>query len=246
MEPVLTDDMSPRELSDEDLFLQMAVYNNDVERRFAERAFSELHRRYVAPLHRRCRALCKRLGYPTDMTEDLVSATLVKAYDKADKYDPAKGNSKAKPEQCTLAWLCRIAENMLRDHRRNPNRPSNRLEPYELKLEADQYSGDDFAYLYNKHVHPLPTKQHYQLVDEAFEALDDRTQRVLLETFIQRARSPSGASMQRGSTKMLADHLETTTDNIRRIRRKGLIAINQHLENSMSLNQETGHEEKAK
>jgi len=133
-----------------------------------------------------------------------------------------------------------MAQNMLTDHYRNPNRPSNPLEPHELALEAALYSADDFSQLFVEGSALLSTPLVHRLVAEAFEALDERTKLVLLETFIQRTRSPAGKAMRRGSAKLLADHLETSQDNIRRIRRLGILAINDYLESSSSLERKGG------
>lgn len=128
---------------------------------------------------------------------------------------------------------------MLTDHQRNPNRPSNPLESNELALEAALYSTDDFSQMFVEGSTLLPTPLVYQRVAEAYETLSERTQIVLLETYIQRTRSPSGKTMRRGSAKLLADHMKTSQDNIRRIRRLGILAINDYLE-SFSISQQQG------
>lgn len=224
-------------LPDDELFLQMAVYNNAEEMHLAEAAFAVIFERYGDRLYSRCMKICARRFCP-QLGEDLFQATMAKVFRKADTYDAGDCEAEAL-ERRTLAWMGRLAQNLLTDHQRNPNRPSNPLESNELALESTLYSADDFARLHIEGTNMLSTPLLYQQIAAAYETLPERTQVVLLETYIQRTRSPSGRSMRRGSGKLLADHLETTPENIRRIRHEGIKAINAYLA-SVASNQRKG------
>lgn len=239
----MSDEPPLHELSDDELFLRIYVYNSDEERHLSESAFAVINQRYAQWLYTRCAGLCRRRGCP-NLAEDIAAATLTRAFEKADTYDAADCKPENLPNR-TKAWLGRIAQNLLTDHQRNPNRPSNPLEPNELELEAASYSTDDFSQMFLEGSTLLPTPLLHRQVAEAFETLDNRTQIVLLETFIQRTRTPSGKAMRRGSAKLLADHLETSQDNVRRIRRLGILAINDYLESSSSNQQHGGKQDES-
>lgn len=63
------------------------------------------------------------------------------------------------------------------------------------------------------------------IVQRALATLDERTRAVLAQTVLQRQRSPSRSYMYRGFAEALAARWDTTTMNIRRIRRAGISAI---------------------
>jgi len=63
------------------------------------------------------------------------------------------------------------------------------------------------------------------LVQRVLATLDARTRAVLVQTVLQRQRSPGHNYMARGSAAALAERWATTTVNIRRIRRAGLRAL---------------------
>lgn len=218
--------------SDEDLFLQIAVYNNESEMHLAESAFALIYGRHSEAMYSRCEKLCRSFGCP-ELTDDLHVAVFRRAFDKADTYDGAGLNLEAQSRR-TLAWLGKIARNLLLDHARNPERPSNPLASNELDLESELYSSQDFASLHLEQVdHPSKTAEMIKVVAEAFDSLDQRTKSVLLETYIQRSRTPSGKAMRRGSGKLLAEKFGTSEENIRRIRHRGIQKINEYVHHAI-------------
>lgn len=212
-----------REQSDEDLFLYMSFYDDPADRVQAEAAFEELHRRYFAELLERCRRYCRRRQQPIEVAEDLASQVMYRALKRAETYKagPAPGR--------TMAWLSTIAYNILCDAGRNPYRPSVIGSVLEPDLGAESYSAEDFVQLYHQFESPLQTLAHRQAVAAAFSELDERAQNVLIETLIQRSRSPNQTYMYRGTARQLAERLGLTTDNVRRIRCDSLKAIERRL-----------------
>ena len=170
---------------------------------------------------------------------DLACAALARAHDRAETYQPNPEGSASSSR--TIAWLCKIALNIFRDFRRNPNR-TGPLNVVEFDVNAEMYALEDFATLYCDDKPQLRTQTAYQLVARAFDTLDARTQRVLIETLVQRDRSPGRSYMLRGTSKLLAERLEMTTANLRRIRSKGVRTINDYLKQHKSIILETDHE----
>jgi RNA polymerase sigma factor (sigma-70 family) len=225
---MLRTETSIREASDEHLFIDIAHRETAEDNVLAEQAFAELHRRHMKPLYARCLKMCKALPGETMLAEELTTATFVRAYERAGQYRAASNPDAASGRRRTLAWLCQIANNLLRDQLRNPQRPGP-LNTIELDVDTNVYTAEDFAVFFLDPQKPMNSQEHKR-VAAAFETLDARTQTVLLETCLQRDRSPKKTHMLRGTTRLLADRLGTSTDNIRRIRRNGIRAINDYLE----------------
>lgn len=214
--------------SDDDLFLYMSFYDQPGDRDTAEAAFRVFHGRYATELHARCRSICHRYQQPDSFVEDLAIQTLHRAYMRASTYKGPGSRGR------TMAWLCKIAKNALIDAKRNPHRPSLLNTETEAELGAEHYSPADFTTLYSQFESPLPTQQQWKLVTRAFEELDERTQRVLIETLLQRAKSPQRTYMYRGTAALLAETLGITVDNLRRIRLNGMKAVEAKLKSYQS------------
>jgi len=211
--------------SDDDLFLYMSFYDQPGDRATAEAAFTVFHSRYAGALYTRCRGICKRYQQPDNVAEDLTALTLQRALKRSDTYKGPGSHGR------TMAWLCRIARNALIDSVRNPHRPNSLNNATDTDLGAESYSPADFSALYNELKAPLPTQEHWALVTQAFEELDERTQRVLLETLLQRSKSPQHKYMYRGTASLLAERLGITLDNLRRIRHRGMMVLEAKLNN---------------
>ena len=228
-----------QEETDEDLFLYMACGDYPTDRPMADEAFTELHRRYIMRVYAYCLKMVSSYSDSETLATDIASAALTKAYDRAETYQAnPKGSDSVSP---TFAWLCKIATNIFRDNLRNPDRPGP-LNVIELDVGAEMYSPQDFAALYCDDQPQLNTQAEYKLVAQAFETLDARTQSVLIETLVQRSRSPGRTYMLRGTAELLANHLETTPENLRRIRRNGVIKINEYVGQHKRTMSETNRE----
>ena len=224
----MTERTSMEGKTDEDLFIDMAFTDSAEDRANADLAYQELHRRYVKIVYGRCLRMVSKYPDPETLAWDMTSAALARAYERAETYRPGpEGEAGASR---TVAWLCKIALHLFLDYRKNPNRPGPLSNVVDLDVHAEQYSPEDFAALYLEDESQSYSRQHYQLVREAFEILDERTQIVLIETLLQRQRSPGRTYMLRKTAQALADRVGTSTDNVRRIRRLGLQQINAYVD----------------
>ena len=212
--------------TDEDLFVYMACADSPADKPIADKAYEELHRRYIKQLYARCLRMVSSFPNPENLAQDLACAALARAYEKAETYQ--SNSEKSASTTRTISWLCKIALNIFRDHLRNPKRPGP-LNVVDLNVYPEDYSSMDFAALYYQDKPHVKTQQEYYLVAKAFDALDERTQRVLIETLEMREKSPSGKYMLRGTAQQMAERLETTTFNLRRIRMKGTQYINNYV-----------------
>jgi RNA polymerase sigma factor (sigma-70 family) len=214
------------EETDECLFLCMAFDAEEPE--LSRRAFDVLYRRYSKAIYARCLGLCRRYRQGDTVAENLVADTFYKAKVKAETFRGSDDPDPTVVRRRTIGWLCKIAERLLFDKLRNPRRPGV-LDEVDMDVHVEHYSAQEFATLFMKQSGVQATLRHYQLVAEAFDALQERTQIVLLETLLQREYSPSEQYMRRGSVRALAQRVGTTPENIRRIRLKGMRAINEYV-----------------
>ena len=200
----MTKQASMHKETDEFLFLYMACADEPMDKPIADEAYTEIHRRYVKPVYARCLKMVSSYPDSKTLAMDLTTAALAKAYDRAETYQPNPDGSTSGSR--TIAWLCTIALNILRDFRRNPERPGP-VNVVELDVYPEDYSSEDFAMLYCDDQPQLNTQAEYRLVAMAFDTLDTRTQRVLIETLVQRDRSPGRTYMLRGTSEQLAKRL---------------------------------------
>ena len=217
---------SMQEETDEDLLLYMAFADMPGDKTNADDALKELHRRYVKRVYARCRVMFKAYDAGESMAEELTQATFSRAYERAETYKPAPEGVES--SSWTLGWLCKIASRIFLDFRRNPERPGP-LKVIDLDVHVEEYSPEDFAGLYCEGVEPAYTHHEFHLVAEAFDTLDERTQIVLVETLVQRQRSPGRTYMLRGTSEALAARINTSTDNLRQIRSKGIKKISEYV-----------------
>ncbi len=223
----MTKQTSMEEENDEDLFIYMACANGPRDKALKDVAFAELHRRYIKALYARCLRMVQSYPDSETLAQDLTNATLTRVYERADQFrsDPNGNETSSR----TLAWLCRIARNLFRDHLRNPQRPGPISNVIDLGVNTEPYSPEDFAALFLEEESTFHLRRHYRLVAKAFDQLDDRAQMVLVQTLLQRQKSPGRTYMFRGTARSLADLLQTTTDNIRRIRKNSIQQINEYV-----------------
>lgn len=208
--------------TDGSLLYYMSCRDCDADRVISDAATKEFHRRHVAGLVGRCRRICRTLAAGDDFALDLASWTLAKAVEKADTFVDAVDTSNQSKR--TLGWLQQIARNMLVDSQRNPFR-TGPITGAQDQVPIEDYSNEEFAALLcDGKTLPRDIKTIGR-VQRALATLDDRTRAVLAHTVLQRQRSPGRSYMYRGSAEALASRWDTTTVNIRRIRRAGIRAI---------------------
>ena len=210
-------------MSDDKLLKSVALTQSDPA--VAERACREFHGRYAQSLYAACRRLCGRFGLPSPTADDLVSTAFAKAFERASTFRPSPDLPSVAQGKRTLAWLYRIAERILLDWHRNPQRPGP-LNQTGVEPHVEDYGGEDFAFLMADHFDAKGSSHLLRLLAHAFEtSLTEREQRVMLYTLIYRGLSASGAYMQRGKLREVAEAMGTTGPNIRKIRERAMAKL---------------------
>ena len=216
---------SMREDADGDLLYYMSCREGAADCALSDAATREFYRRHANRLLDRCTTICRQFGSVVD-PEDLFAATLAKAIERAETF--VATTDAAVQSARTLGWLARIARNLHIDRLRNPHR-SGPLTGEQERIPIEDYSTNEIAALYCD-AHTLPRDlATIRLVQTALLTLDERTRRVITHTVLQRQRSPGRSYVFRGEMQALADELETTTVNLRRIRSIGVKAIAEYV-----------------
>jgi len=208
--------------TDGSLLYYMSCRDCAADRIISDAAAIEFHGRHMSHLYGRCRRICDRMGVADSFAEDLASATLVKAAGAAHTFVDGEGPGTRASR--TRAWLATIAWHLLVDMQRNPNRPGP-LTGSQEEIPFDDYSTEDFAVLYCDGERMPRDVETIRLVEDAISALDERTRRVVMNTILQRQRSPGRSYVYRGSADALARRIGTTRVNVRRIFGVGVRAI---------------------
>lgn len=212
------------EESDGTLLYYMSCRGSPADIKLSDVAAREFHRRHMRALFARCARICRNAGAAHGIDTDLAQMTLAKAVQRADTFKDPPGLTPSDQARHTQAWLGSITHNLLIDSIRNPNRPGP-LAGATGELPAEDYSDAELAALLCDG-HSLPRdNETIRLVREALPTLPLRTQAVLIQTVLQRKRSPHETYMYRGSAAALAAQLGTTPENVRRIRMMGLKAL---------------------
>lgn len=209
--------------SDESLFTYLQFFETDPAEGNA--ALAELMKRYEATLRRRCNWLCRKYPSLGLAGEDLTGQTFWKAIQGASTYKSiAKIDATQRDQfQYTGAWLFRIAQNLLYDL----GRDAERERAYERDITEPQSLSpvDVAALLVEGELDELDPADR-PLVARAFDSLTERAQTVVVWTVDKRQHSPTGATyMNRNSVTELANRLDTTTANIRQIRKRAFDEI---------------------
>jgi RNA polymerase sigma factor (sigma-70 family) len=204
----------------------MSCRDSAVDRALSDRAWTEFHRRHMSALYSRCKRICQTAGAPPHFASDLAQATLVKAVERHTTFDD--GTQSSSTSKRTQSWLGRIARNLLVDSLRNPHRPGP-ITGAQDEIPFEDYSDEEFASLLCDGTKFARTAQTIRIVIQALQSMDERTRSVLVQTLLQRKRSPKGSYMYRGSADALAKRFNTTTVNIRRIRMNAIRAVGEYL-----------------
>lgn len=211
---------------DEDLFLYIAVDQDTPEGKYA---LEELWKRHGSWLFSKCLKVCNIYNQGSAIAEDLASATFAKAIDRAETYKPAENENNEKNIRRTRKWLGTIAERLLIDGFRNPNRAVY-ASPIDFDIALDQFSTQDFVEWFIqqndvRHFANIP-----DVIGKAFEELNSREQRIIIETVMQRDKSPSQNYVLRGTSTRLANELGIRPDSVRQIRKRALSKIRDALD----------------
>jgi len=187
----------------------------------------EFHRRHMQALYARCKRICNRMGEP-ELAQDLALITLKKAIDSHARFVDSDDVPAANAAR-TRAWLGRIAHNLMVDKYRNPNRPGP-LTGVQEEIPLGDFSAEEFAALHCDGKRLPRDLETIRLAAKALDLLDPRTRLVVMNTTLQRQRSPRGSYQYRGSAAAFAARLGTTPVNVRRLYGVGVRSIAAYVE----------------
>ncbi|MFK7777059.1 MAG: sigma-70 family RNA polymerase sigma factor [Gimesia sp.] len=211
---------------DEDLFLYIAVDQYAPEGKWA---LEELWKRHGTWLFDKCLKICNIYNQGNAIAADLASAAFTKAIDRAETYKPTENANDEKNIRRTRKWLGTIAQHLLIDGFRNPNR-SVSASPVDFDIALDQFSTQDFVEWFIQQNDVRHSANISDVIGKAFEKLSNREQRVIIETIMQRDKSPSQNYVLRGASIKLANELGISPDSVRQIRKRALSKIKDALD----------------
>jgi RNA polymerase sigma factor (sigma-70 family) len=201
--------------TDVDLLTYMSWRSEDAAA--AQAAGTVFYNRHVRYLYGVCRNAARKFFLNEDYADDLVADTFLRVYERAETFS---ADGIADPKQLQLrvhAWMGAIANNVLRDMLRG-------------SLKAPQKHLDTEAWADQPNRVPPEESADVTLVRRAMEeVLDEREREVIRVTFLFYKPEAEQQRLSNADTAALAAALQTTSDNLRKIRRKALSKIRDYL-----------------
>jgi RNA polymerase sigma factor (sigma-70 family) len=206
--------------TDADLLVYMALAGDDAS--VAGAAWEELYRRHAGYLYAVClRAYGDLLGGPAG-AGDLVADTLRRAYENAAKFDAGGIEDADRLRLRVRAWLGRIAQRLAQGMLRGRGRlPTVLLEPDQWQRVAERPPQDGES-------------RRVEQARGAIASLSEREQAVIRATFQYYQPDRPHQRLPNRVVAELAEHLRTTPENLRQIRRRALRKIEAHLRQCQS------------
>jgi RNA polymerase sigma factor (sigma-70 family) len=207
--------------TDADLLVYMTMAGD--EPRTARAAWDELYRRHAEYLYAVClRAYGPLLGGEPGAC-DLVAETFKRAYEHADTFDAAGIADADRLRRRARAWLGRIAQRLAQTALRGRGRLPARF------LEQDQWQ-----YVSTPSPQRKADPRKTRLVREALSSLGEREQVVLRVTFQWYEPGREHQRLPNDVAADLAASLQTTSENLRQIRRRALRKVETYLREHMT------------
>jgi RNA polymerase sigma factor (sigma-70 family) len=201
--------------SDEDLLVYMTMRDDDPSA--ANQAWEVFYLRHADYLYERCCRLAH--GILADSgPADLVQETFIRAYEKAAKFNAGGVTDPGRLRLRVRAWLGKIAQNIFRDMLRGRKRES--------ELSVD---GQDLESLPEQQPSPAPLTSNSKLLDEAIDSLSEKKQHILRVTFQYNQPGRKHQRLPNHVAEDLARTYKTTSDNIRQLRRRALLEVDQYI-----------------
>jgi RNA polymerase sigma factor (sigma-70 family) len=197
--------------SDADLLTYMSWRETDAANaRAAGSAFYDRHVRYVFVV---CRDTARKYFLGDGCVEDLVSETFQRAYEHADTFTTSGITDKLQLKSRARGWLGAIARNVVFDElrgRRNTPEKNMSRDAWEHRPQAPAPEQSGKAILVSRAIE---------------ESLDDREREVIRVTFHGYKPDAQNQRLSNEDVKALAKSLQTTPDNLRKIRKNALLKI---------------------
>lgn len=206
--------------SDEDLLFYMGMRDDDPDE--ARLAWEEFYRRHKLYIYKVCYKTCQLLPiHPSSLHElvkDLHSATFQKVYEVAEKYTPLDNGNQEHMRLQVLAWVGKIAKNILIDDYRADKGPKNIVSLEELNTDVP----------YNKETPELSLNTN--LTVEAIDTLNEKEKTVLLLYYQWYEIGKENQRLPNGISQEIAKAIGSTKENVRQIHRRAKQKIKQYLE----------------
>lgn len=203
------------EETDEDLLVYMTMREDDPL--VANEAWAEFFRRHIVYMREKCRDVCRGILAGSG-PDDLAQLTFIRAYERANTF---KAGGISDPDRLRLrvrGWLSTIAKNIYRDTLRG------RKDSKEFAVDNQELEEAP------ERPQAAPTTSAYKrLLDEAIDALSEKKQHVLRVTFQYNQPGKKHQRLPNHVAEELAKTLNTTSDNIRQLRRRALQDVNQFI-----------------
>jgi RNA polymerase sigma factor (sigma-70 family) len=197
----------------------------------ARAAWGEFHRRHAEYLYAVCvRAYGALLGGEPGAA-DLVSETLLRAFEHASAFDPGDIEDPDRQRRRVRAWLGRIAERLAKTALRGRSHgPRQALDPREW--EELPHGGTN----------PEGNGESIERVRAALAALTEKEQVVIRATFQWYRPGEPHQRLPNDVAADLAATLRTTPENLRQIRRRALKKVRAWLEAAEEAAEDAGGE----
>jgi RNA polymerase sigma factor (sigma-70 family) len=210
--------------SDEDLLAWMARRDDEESAATAQAAFAAFYERHEGFVYRACRR--RFSGFIDEATtEDLVSDTFYRVYERAGRFRPSESSDPDQRRGWVRAWLVTIAKRLLySSFRAKKGVKEEQLTDEEWELLDEDMCGRASA---------EPESLENRLVREAFEQVLNDKQKLVVEATLDSYKVEPGRKQQRLSnedSKALADKLGTTSEDVRQTRRRAYRKIREYVQ----------------
>lgn len=204
--------------SDEDLLVYIGWKAEEPE--LAKAACDEFYRRHLKYVYAVIsRAYGTELG--NDGVMDMVTDTFLRVYEKASTYKPCGEKDPARQRRNALAWVSTIAQNICKDHFRNPDTQLVLVDEWSEDAEppasSDQYVEPEFT-------------GALKCIHEAMASLSEREQTILRVTMDYWKPGSENQRLPNNVAEELARTFGITSENLRKIRERAMRKLRERVD----------------
>jgi len=203
--------------TDVDLMGYMSMRDEDPAT--ARDAWAEFYKRHAEYLYGVCYRAYSHILVGDAGVADIVSETFCRAYRRAKLYHAAGIKDSDRIRRRTRAWLGRIAQRLVLDVLRG----AQRMPTYQSKT-------DEWESIPEKSDLPPRDEKLIRQVEDAMKQLTEKEQTVIRITFEWYRPGQPHQRLPNDVVADLAETLETTPENLRQLRRRGMAKIRRLLE----------------
>lgn len=201
--------------SETDLMSYMAMKDEDSDG--AKLAWEEFYRRHVDYLYSVCYKAYLRILGSEDEICDLVTETFIRAYENAHSWKAEQITDRNRLRRRARAWLGRIAQRIILDLFRSNSPQMTPVDPDWFEHISQNPKADD------------KKNNLVQKIQDSFKTLNKKELTVIQITFQWYDVSKKNQRLPDDVIKDLASSLNTTTENLRQIRKRALQKIKNYI-----------------